>query len=85
MIISSLDSVSDAHIQGLLRARFPSHTIIAVAHKLDTILDFDRVAVMHIGELVEVGEPYQLLEKAESWFKALYEDGTRAENSDGND
>jgi ABC-type multidrug transport system fused ATPase/permease subunit len=58
----------------LLRQYFPSHTIIAVAHKLDTILDFDKVVVMNQGSLVEYGEPYELLEQRGSWFKSLYED-----------
>lgn len=83
--LCSLDSASDTHIQKLLRANFSTHTIIAVAHKLDAILDFDRVAVMHNGELVEIGEPYKLLEKGDSWFRALYEDGARAEEIDGMD
>lgn len=74
---SSLDSHSDDHVQRLLRSKFASHTIIAVAHKLDTILDFDRVAVMDNGRLVECGEPYQLLEDENSWFSKLYNDGTR--------
>jgi ATP-binding cassette subfamily C (CFTR/MRP) protein 1 len=69
----------------LLRQKFPSHTIIAVAHKLDTILDFDKVVVMHNGRLVEYGEPYSLLEVQDSWFKALYEDGSRAEGMDDAD
>ena len=32
---------------------------------------------MHHGELVEYGEPYRLLETEGSWFKSLYEDGSR--------
>ena len=64
-------------MQKLLRSKFASHTIIAVAHKLDTVLDFDKVVVMHHGSLVEYGEPYKLLEREGSWFKSLYEDGSR--------
>ncbi|KAF2186291.1 canalicular multispecific organic anion transporter 1 [Zopfia rhizophila CBS 207.26] len=82
---SSLDATTDSHIQRLLRSKFASHTIIAVAHKLDTILDFDKVAVMHHGQLVEYGEPYQLLEVEGSWFKSLYEDGSRNDVGDQND
>ncbi|KAF2742355.1 P-loop containing nucleoside triphosphate hydrolase protein [Sporormia fimetaria CBS 119925] len=80
---SSLDRASDTHVQRLLRSRFASHTIIAVAHKLDTILDFDRVVVMQQGKLVELGEPHRLLETEGSWFKALYEDGSRVEEGEG--
>ncbi|KAF2119372.1 P-loop containing nucleoside triphosphate hydrolase protein [Lophiotrema nucula] len=78
---SSLDAATDSNVQKLLRSTFASHTIIAVAHKLDTILDFDKVAVMHHGRLVEFGEPYQLLEQEESWFRNLYEDRSRVEDT----
>lgn len=64
-------------VQRLLRQRFSAHTIIAVAHKLDTILDFDKVVVMNQGSLVEYGEPHKLLEQQGSWFKSLYEDVKR--------
>ncbi|KAL5456081.1 hypothetical protein PMIN07_006814 [Paraphaeosphaeria minitans] len=71
---SNLDQASDSHVQRLLRSKFTAHTIIAVAHKLDTVLDFDKVIVMNQGQLVEYGEPYKLLEREGSWFKSLYED-----------
>ncbi|KAF2634043.1 hypothetical protein P280DRAFT_52852 [Massarina eburnea CBS 473.64] len=74
---SNLDHASDSHVQKLIRSKFASHTVIAVAHKLDTILDFDKVVVMNQGQLVEYGEPYKLLEREGSWFKSLYEDGNR--------
>lgn len=67
-------------VQRLLRQKFASHTIIAVAHKLDTIMDFDKVVVMKQGSLVEYGEPHKLLEQQGSWFKSLYEDDSRASN-----
>lgn len=82
---SNLDQASDSHVQKLLRSKFASHTIIAVAHKLDTILDFDKVAVMNQGQLVEYGEPFRLLETHGSWFKSLYEDGARVDARDGVD
>jgi ABC-type multidrug transport system fused ATPase/permease subunit len=81
----SLDHASDTHVQRLLRSKFTSHTIIAVAHKLDTILDFDKVVVMQQGKLVEYGEPYKLLETEGSRFKALYEDGSRVEEVEQDD
>lgn len=74
---SNLDHASDSHVQKLLRSKFASHTVIVVAHKLDTVLDFDKVVVMNQGQLVEYGEPYKLLEREGSWFKSLYEDGSR--------
>jgi ATP-binding cassette subfamily C (CFTR/MRP) protein 1 len=80
LITPSLDSFSDSIVQRLLRQKFASHTIIAVAHKLDTILDFDKVVVMKQGALVEYGEPHKLLEQQGSYFKSLYEDVSRTGN-----
>jgi ATP-binding cassette subfamily C (CFTR/MRP) protein 1 len=76
--VDSLDAASDSIVQRLLRQRFASHTIIAVAHRLDTILDFDKVVVMNHGALVEYGEPHRLLEQHGSWFRSLYEDVSRS-------
>lgn len=78
---SSLDKASDQVIQRLLRQKFASHTIIAVAHKLDTILDFDKVVVMDKGSLVEYGRPHRLLEQQGSWFHSLYEEVHRGEGA----
>jgi len=79
---SNLDATTDAHVQRLLRSNFPHHTIISVAHKLNTILDFDKVVVMNKGQLVEYGAPYKLLERQGSWFKSLYEDVARREEAE---
>jgi ATP-binding cassette subfamily C (CFTR/MRP) protein 1 len=69
-------------VQRLIRQKFAAHTIIAVAHKLDTILDFDKVVVMNQGALVEYGEPHRLLEQQGSWFKSLYEDANSVGEED---
>lgn len=65
-------------MQRVIREKFSKHTIIAVAHKLDTILDFDKVALLDRGVLVEFDNPYDLLEQPESAFHQLYH-STRAE------
>ena len=68
----SLDDVTDALIQRIIRQKFPRHTIIAVAHKLDTITDFDKVAVLDKGTLVELDSPHKLLAQPSSAFSQLY-------------
>jgi ATP-binding cassette subfamily C (CFTR/MRP) protein 1 len=84
LTLHSLDAATDSHVQRLLRSKFPNHTLIAVAHKLDTILDFDKVVVMNKGQLVEYGSPHKLLERQGSWFKSLYEEvAQHAEADDG--
>lgn len=68
----SLDDVTDALMQRIIRQKFSRHTIIAVAHKLDTITDFDKVAVLDKGTLVELDSPYKLLAQPSSAFSQLY-------------
>jgi ABC-type multidrug transport system fused ATPase/permease subunit len=52
---SNLDTNSDAFIQKVLRERFKNATVITIAHRLDTITDYDRVLVMEKGYIVEEG------------------------------
>lgn len=68
----SVDDTTDNLIQRIIRQKFAKHTIIAVAHKLETIIDFDKVAVLHHGALMEFGNPHTLLAQQESRFKQLY-------------
>ena len=69
---NSLDDITDALIQRIIRQKFSRHTIIAVAHKLDTITDFDKVAVLDKGTLVEFDSPHKLLAQPSSAFSQLY-------------
>ncbi|MEM5786524.1 MAG: ABC transporter ATP-binding protein/permease [Syntrophobacteraceae bacterium] len=53
---SALDNTSQNRIQELLDTQWKGKsTIISVAHRLDTIKDYDRIAVMRAGKIVETG------------------------------
>jgi len=54
----------------LIREEFKGYTILTVAHRLDTILDSDRIVVLESGRVVEVGTPDELLGKP-SAFREL--------------
>ncbi|KAG4438100.1 hypothetical protein IFR05_006421 [Cadophora sp. M221] len=69
---SSIDVETDKLIQKVIREEFAGATVIVVAHRLETIMDFDRVVVVSAGRIVEVGEPRGLLEKREGLFRELY-------------
>ncbi|KAL2873350.1 hypothetical protein SGCOL_011492 [Colletotrichum sp. CLE4] len=56
----------------IIHERFAHATIISVAHRLDTILDFDKIIILDKGVIVEEGCPAELLGRA-SAFRALYE------------
>ncbi|KAF7919657.1 hypothetical protein EAE99_008509 [Botrytis elliptica] len=70
---SNVDQETDALMQDIIRDVFGGCTIIAVAHRLNTIVDFDRIALFDDGELVECDTPANLLARP-SLFKKLYED-----------
>ncbi|KAJ5107721.1 hypothetical protein N7456_004396 [Penicillium angulare] len=69
---SNVDVVSDALMQRIIREQFADCTILAVAHRLETIIDFDQIAVIKDGRLVEFDTPQALLGR-DSAFKELYE------------
>lgn len=58
-------------MQQLLREKFRDRTVIAVAHRLETIMDFDKVIVMDAGRIVETGPPQELAKKNRGRFNAL--------------
>ena len=49
---SNVDMVTDQYIQNCLKTKFKDTTIITIAHRLDTIADYDRVIVMDKGTIV---------------------------------
>ncbi|KAI4848302.1 multidrug resistance-like protein, partial [Aureobasidium sp. EXF-8845] len=69
---SSIDTETDIKIQALINKEFRNHTIVSVAHKLETIVEFDFVGVMDQGKLVEYGNPKDLLQKEGSRFGELW-------------
>lgn len=69
---SSVDGETDKLMQRLIREEFANRTIIAIAHRLNTVLDFDRVIILEKGVLLECDEPMALLARP-SAFKALYD------------
>lgn len=70
---SSIDYTTDAKIQSLLDAHFAEHntTVLAIAHRLRTIIGFDTVIVLNSGKVVERGSPSELLAKEDGWFTRL--------------
>ena len=70
---SSVDSVTETVMLSLIKEEFNDSTVIAVAHRLKTIVDFDRIVVMDGGSIVEAGVPRELLQQNGSIFRAMWE------------
>ena len=63
---ANVDMATDRLIQELIRSRFEDHTVLTIAHRLDTVIDCDMVVMMDRGKCVELGLPFTLLVKDES-------------------
>ncbi|KAJ4473750.1 metal resistance protein YCF1 [Lentinula aciculospora] len=72
---SAVDLDTDKAIQDIIRGPgFKDVTILTIAHRLNTIIDSDRVLVMSAGEVAEYDAPEKLLENKDSIFYSLATD-----------
>ena len=69
---SSLDSESEQQIQKALAELATGRTVIAIAHRLSTVLSADQIIVMDGGHLKEIGTHAELLEKS-GYYRRLYD------------
>ena len=68
---ASIDGKTDEFIQEMLRQRFQETTILTIAHRLDTIIDYDVILVMDKGKAAEFGTPNDLLKHKDSIFTQM--------------
>lgn len=66
-----MDGATDALIQQMLRTRFQDTTLLTIAHRLNTIMDYDLVLVMDAGQAAEYGSPVELLAREDGIFTEL--------------
>ncbi|CAM1297575.1 ABCC4 (predicted) [Pycnogonum litorale] len=71
---SNVDQNTDVLIQKTIRLKFKECTVITVAHRLNTIIDSDRIMVLDGGRIVEFDSPYALANNEESKFHKMIED-----------
>ena len=73
-------------MQGIIREEFAEHTILMIAHRLESIQDAGISLVMDMGKVVEVGTPDELLAKNDisrdergveggdkAWFREMWD------------
>ncbi|KAJ2622460.1 ATP-binding cassette glutathione S-conjugate transporter ycf1 [Coemansia sp. RSA 1358] len=58
---ADVDNATDQGMQKLIRSEFKDCTILTIAHRLETIMDSNRVIVMDKGRVAEVGPPKELI------------------------
>lgn len=73
---ANVDTATDDTIQKSIREIFKHCTVLTIAHRINTILDYDRIIVMHNGKIVENDTPTNLMHVSNGYFKQLvYESG----------
>nr|XP_048699540.1 ATP-binding cassette sub-family C member 10 isoform X3 [Caretta caretta] len=72
---ASVDQKTDQLLQQTIRQRFADKTVLMIAHRLNTILDSDRVLVMHGGKVAELDSPAVLSRREDSLFQQLLTSG----------
>ena len=65
---ANVDHQTDLLIQKTIRSEFANCTVLTIAHRLNTIIDCDRVMVLDAGEIIEFDSPYQLLKRRNKFY-----------------
>ncbi|KAJ2051746.1 ABC transporter C member 13 [Coemansia sp. S16] len=60
---ANVDLETDKSVQELIRKELSDCTVLTIAHRLDTIMNSDRIIVMDKGTIAEIGTPQELLAK----------------------
>ncbi|XP_014467791.1 PREDICTED: multidrug resistance-associated protein 4-like [Dinoponera quadriceps] len=68
---ANVDPHTDALIQRTIRKKFATCTMLTVAHRLNTIMDSDKVLVMDKGCMTEYDHPHILLQNSHGQFTSL--------------
>ncbi|KAM6446472.1 ATP-binding cassette sub-family C member 4 isoform 1-T1 [Liasis olivaceus] len=76
---ANVDPRTDELIQKTIREKFAQCTVLTIAHRLNTIIDSDRIMVLDLGRLKEYDEPYILLQEKESLFYKMVQQVGKAE------
>ncbi|XP_077296379.1 multidrug resistance-associated protein 1-like [Arctopsyche grandis] len=71
---AAVDVETDDLIQQTIRTEFASCTVLTIAHRLNTIMDSDKIMVLDKGKLVEFDSPTSLLQDEDSVFYSLAKD-----------
>lgn len=73
---AAVDVETDALLQATLRsAEFSKRTIITIAHRINTILDSDRIVVLEAGQVKEFDDPKTLIQRRGLFYELVKEAG----------
>ncbi|EHN01384.1 YKR104W-like protein [Saccharomyces cerevisiae x Saccharomyces kudriavzevii VIN7] len=70
---ASIDYISDAKIQKTIRETMENTTILTIAHRLRSVIDYNKILVMDMGRVKEYDHPYNLISDKNTIFHHLCE------------
>jgi ATP-binding cassette subfamily C (CFTR/MRP) protein 1 len=68
---ASIDHNTDNYLQKTIRTSFKHCSIITIAHRLNTIMDYDRIIVLDKGNIIELDTPENLLSNESGVFYSM--------------
>lgn len=68
---ASVDHNTDELIQETIRTQFKDCTVLTIAHRLNTIMDYSRIIVLENGKIVEFDSPKNLISNPDSLFHSM--------------
>jgi ABC-type multidrug transport system fused ATPase/permease subunit len=72
---ASVDNETDAKIQKTIREEFKDSSVICIAHRLRTVIDYDKILVLDKGRVMEYGQPIDLIENSRiGMFRSMCEE-----------
>ncbi|XP_018302134.1 probable multidrug resistance-associated protein lethal(2)03659 [Mycetomoellerius zeteki] len=71
---ANVDPRTDELIQTTIRNKFEKCTVLTIAHRLNTVMDSDRILVMDAGNAVEFDHPHVLLQKESGYLKSMVQE-----------
>ena len=77
---ASIDSRTDSLLQEAIRTAFRNCTMLTVAHRLNTVIHYDKILVLADGKVVEFGAPVNLMANANSVFSQMISASLNAPN-----
>jgi len=76
---ASVDNRTDSIIQKMLRVHFADSVVLTIAHRINTILDSDKIMLLSDGQIQEFGSPEELLKKKGEFSKLVKASGLSIE------
>jgi len=71
---ANVDQLTDTKLQEAVKTVFAGSTVISIAHRLESIVEYDKILVLGAGEVLEYGAPAELLNDKEGAFFGMVQE-----------